>query len=345
MLKEFNFYRSTYYLPALILIVFFATEFVSKILKFNNTSFDRISGLVKLSTEIFIVIYLYKKRRENLKTLLRIFCIFFTIYLAGHIFLLPGFSLIKFTTNLYSLNGYLFIFVLFYALYPQNLFQERVLNCQLKYLGKALKIIFIINSFAILLGVIFSIDFFQTYLFTNTRFGFNGMYLHASHSSYIYCIYILYFYNLHTQTNTKSSLSFFLCSISVSFIIATKTILFFDFLFLIYLLHKELSMGKFFAVLSGLILFMYSIKAFVFNIFINKFKTLYNLYMDEGLITMVFSTRDQSLSRNLFPYINEKWRWVNFVFGGADFQTARTEFEIIDLFWFFRRYNLCFFNS
>ena len=208
MLKDYNFSNKIYYLPAVIFFLFFISEFTSKALKFSGFDFTRVSGLLKLVFEIFILFYIYKYKKRNFIFFIKISLTLLLIYFIGHFFTLPKFTLSVFFINLYSLNGYLFIFILFLALNPQNSSDEDTLKGQVKYLDLVLKIIFIINSTAIVLGLIFSISLFQTYLFTNGRFGYNGMLLHASHSSYIYCIYIIYFYNKYLKIEKKKYLWF-----------------------------------------------------------------------------------------------------------------------------------------
>lgn len=335
MLKKVDFSRPVYYLPSLIFVLFYLSEFISKILKFNDAYFHRFSGLIKLVFEVLVLIYLYKRKRNNLKTLFKIGLVFIIIYSLGHIFLLSEFSLYEFIVNLYSLNGYLFVFILFYTLSPQNTYQESILGIQLINLEKAMKLIFIVNSIAILLGFFFSISIFQTYLHTTMRFGFNGLFLHASHSSYIYCIYTLFFYNLYIKDYTKCSLLFFISSISISFFVATKTIFFFNFLFLFYLIYKKFSIKVFLITIGSGVSFIYFNRDYILNVFKNKFRILYELYLDHGFVTMIFSTRNQSLTKDLTPYLESKWTWVNFLFGGSNFHVARTEIEIIDLIWFF----------
>ena len=335
MLKKVDFSKPEYYLPSLILILFYLSELTSKILKFNEMTFDRFSGLIKLIFEVLVLVYLFKRKRNNFQALFKIGLFFLLIYSIGHIFILPEFSLVEFVINLYSLNGYLFIFILFYALNPEYSYQENILFVQLSNLEIAIKLIFIVNSIAILLGFFFSISVFQTYLHTSIRFGFNGGFLHASHSSYIYCIFILYFYHLYVKDFTRDAKLFFISSLSIAFFVATKTIFLFNILFLFYLIYRKFSTKGVLAFIMIFSTFIYFMRDYVINVFKNKFGVLYDLYRDQGILTMIFSTRNKSLTKDLIPYLEYKWSWVNFLFGGSNFYAARTEFEVIDLIWFF----------
>ncbi|WP_303283940.1 hypothetical protein [Flavivirga amylovorans] len=102
-----------------------------------------------------------------------------------------------------------------------------------------------------------------------------------------------------------------------------------------HILYKRFSLKIFLTIFSFVSGIIFISRVFIVEIFKSKFDILYQIYKEEGLITMIFSTRNQSIPNDLIPYIREKWTWVNFLFGGSNFHIARTEIEIIDLFWFF----------
>jgi hypothetical protein len=50
---------------------------------------------------------------------------------------------------------------------------------------------------------------------------------------------------------------------------------------------------------------------------------------------MLTSMRDMNFKEDFIPLVTEKWNWLNFLFGGTDFEIYRVEFEIFDVFLFF----------
>ncbi|MDW5289007.1 hypothetical protein [Formosa sp. PL04] len=120
-----------------------------------------------------------------------------------------------------------------------------------------------------------------------------------------------------------------------SMLVGTKTIYLFNLLFVLYLSFRYFNA---YIIIFSVILFL-GTTVFYFPFFMDLFKTnfrvLYDVYINNGLLTMLFSYRDQSISEILIPYIEQYWGFFNYIFGGAQFDWGRTEIELIDLFWFF----------
>lgn len=337
--KEKNRYKKLLNLeilfPSIVLVVFFLTEFISKVLKISHFDFDRVSGVFKFIFEIFILFYLYKRKKDSWNKLLRIVIPFLVIYIFGQWFLNQGDFFRRLLLNLYSLNGYLFLFILYYSLKPNCDSEEQVLNEQLAWLNRTIKAIFILNSLTIVIGLLFGLNLFKTYLGFSDRFGFSGMFLFTSHSSYIHIIFILYFFCKYVAIKNNANLLFFVGAVSISMLTGTKTVYFFNILFLTYLFIKSFKpyISTFVGLLIGtLVILNYS--TLVLN-FQEKFKVLSDVYENYGALTMLFSTRNLAVTNDFIPYVSNNWSFFNYLIGGAEFNIARTEIELIDCFWFF----------
>lgn len=322
-------------LPSIILLTFYFSEFVSKILKYNHSEFSRVSGVVKLIFEILILFYIYKLKRENRKYFLIITAVFAIFYCIGQLSLSTDNFTGRFLGNLYTLNGYLFLFILYFSLKPESIVEKTELKRQIFYLDLGLKFIFIVNALAIFAGLLFDLSIFKTYLNYSVRFGFNGLFLHASHSSYIYIIFVIYFYFKFKVKADKISTYFLVSSIVVSLLLGTKSIFLFIGLFLLHYCFKHIKFYKnviFFGSVSIILFLAYPL---LMDLLRENYKALYIVYQESGIITMLFSYRDISVIEKFIPYIKENWTTVNYFFGGAEFDAMRTEIEIIDFFWFF----------
>jgi hypothetical protein len=333
-LKTSKFKELKLLLPSLILMAFYFSEFVSKFLKYSYRDFTRFSAVIKLIVEISLVYYIVTYKKSCQKTFFKIIILFAGLYTLGQLLLQSENLLSRYILNLYSLNSYLFIFILYFALKPEDNRCENILTKQLGYLDIAIKSIFICNAVAIFTGTIFNIDVFKTYLGISDRFGYNGLFLHASHSSYIYMILVMYFFQNFLKKKDRNSLIFLISSVIVSFFVGTKTIFLFNALFLLYLTLKWLKFRVAIVTITALIILTISLIPFIEEFSKNYFRVLYDVYTEDGLITMIFSFRDISITESFIPYITQYWTFFNYLVGGAEFNYRRTEIEIIDVFWF-----------
>ncbi|MUU79056.1 hypothetical protein [Winogradskyella endarachnes] len=321
-------------IPSLLILGFYFSEFVSKYLKYSYYEFTRVSGVIKLIAEVLLLIYIFKFKKESGKNLIKIIAIFTVFYFFGQYFLLRGDFLNRTILNVYTLNSYMFIFVLYFALEPNSKHNLETLRKQLNYLDFSIKSIFVINAIAIFTGLIFDLDLFKSYLGFSNRFGYNGFFLHASHSSYIYIIFILYFFSSYLKTHTTINFYFLIASVVISFLIGTKTVYLFNLLFLLYVLFAYIKRAYALLILTTLgLLFVFTFSNSVM-VFRNNFQVLNNVYENHGITTMLFSYRDLNVTHEFIPYILKNWNFFNYIFGGAEFHQFRTEIEIIDLIWF-----------
>jgi hypothetical protein len=317
-----------------LLLLFLLAEFVSKILIINNVGFVRVSAIPKVLLQILIAFYVVRKHELIDKRFLGSLFLLFFLFILGLISLNEKrISLELIIEGIQVFNWYVYIYVLFmgFSIIQQTLKEYRYL---LQGLFFTFELIFIINLVCVMLGVLFSIDYFKTYRGDN-RFGFNGLFLHASHSSYIYIIYICYFY-FNTITYKKKEILLCLALI-FSLIVGTKTIYFFLIILGIYTFFR---LKIYLNMLCSLtIVFMFSFlllfKNQILEVLKVHFHLFFSIYEDSGLITMLFSYRNLSIENDFIPYIMNNWSFLNYFFGGAEFLKARTELSIIDFFWFF----------
>src|SRR5690606_38650823 len=99
--------------PSIILGVFFLSEFASKILRFNNFEFNRISGVIKLIVEFVLLYYLIRHKKQHFKSLLKIVIPLLAAYIIGQLCLNTGDLYNRIILNFYSFNGYILIFILY----------------------------------------------------------------------------------------------------------------------------------------------------------------------------------------------------------------------------------------
>jgi len=321
----------------ILFIVLYLTDFISKYGLYYHTILENVSSVLKLILQILIVAYVFiKKEKEGSYAIISLAVLGFFVTI-GHLFIVNDdnsfFS--RISNNLKIFDWYIFIFILMVGV---NSFlgysnDNKSQIPSLAALFKAFEIVFYINSFFIILGFIFNIEILKAYY--HERFGYNGLLRNSTHASYIYIIYIIYFYYNNINLPTKKNKVLFISSILISLFIATKALLLFNVLLIVYLLFsvkawKTLTIS--FCIVFGMIL---NFDILLNTIMKNHFEVLYNVYNDKGLFTMLFSLRNERVVNEFIPYITEHWSIINYFFGGGDFNVSRTEIELLDFFWFF----------
>lgn len=194
----------------------------------------------------------------------------------------------------------------------------------------------IVNSICILVGVIFSINIFGTYKDVGLRFGYDGLILRPGAATYIYWIALFYAAREFIHKKSKHIL-FFLLVLVASFCIGTKAMLIAYFFLAMYLFiaigwHKKW-LGIFSAVVTislGIFLSYYLIDWMVLNS-----PSLQKVMQERGLFSVLVSLRDAYLMEEMIPLIKDQWTWRNYLFGGGFDMHFRSQFGLLDLFYFF----------
>lgn len=194
----------------------------------------------------------------------------------------------------------------------------------------------LLNIFFCVLGLIFKIEFFRSYPFSD-RFGYDGLFFRSWTASYFYLIAIIAFLNIDKKI---FKLALYL-AIGFGLFLGTKLAFLGILLILIYHVfkknwHKEKS--KALIVISGFIILIVSFKIW----FSRLFNVILNVYKEDGLITAFFSHRNVSFKNVIVPYVKESWSSLNYLFGSGDNYFIYSEMDIIDVFLMFGLFSILF---
>lgn len=325
----------------LILLTLFIADFISKYFSFPEIVLKHAAAVAKLFLQIIIIILIFRRNNKRSIEILIKTSVLFLIFVLGHIFLKSEIVLSgRIYSNLKVLDWYIFIFILS-AGYNAYINGENSKKSN-ETLFKTLEVIYIITFFSVIIGVLFEIKIFKAYYFGN-RFGYNGILRNATHASYIFMLYICYFYYKQINHPNLKNKIFFYSTFLISILLSTKAILLFIILFCFYVFIKRKSKKLFAIFVTSLFLVIINYQWIIENIIRKYFNVLYQLYLERGLTTMLFSYRNESISKYFSPYIKENWSLLNYLVGGAEFNFHRTEFELIDLFWFFGIFGTMYF--
>ena len=302
---------------SVLLIVFFCSEAYGKItyLSENGTNIQSAIKVVVLIFITFKIIFYYKKYFHFLSIIVLSIC-----FLMGQYFIPDGFS----TNILVLFLRYIFPLILFIYFNNHLIIEEN----SKKLLFKLFETIIILNSFLIVFGFLFKIQFFETYEFS--RFGYSGLLRNSSTSTYFYLIslfYFLYSYKEQFFNKWKSILVFIVC-----FFIGTKSIyLGLSAVTLTYLFIRFRNYKKKYLLGFGFLLITLIIGYFLFFEF-GKFNQIRESH---GLVSSILSYRDQLFLNKTLPNIKENWNFINYLTGGLNNIHDRSQLDIIDImhFW------------
>lgn len=192
------------------------------------------------------------------------------------------------------------------------------------------KYISLVISTTIILGFIFNITIFKTY--TGVRFGFSGLLFPQSFSSYFVIISLLIYYYYNKNIKKISPLLIAFTTLS-AVLIGTKAVYIFlcFFILMLFFKHKLYKHKKFMLSISLLL----TILAFNYKILkdyvLDKFNVLYDVYMESGLLTFLFSYRDLNFIKAK-SYVQDNWDITNYLFGGVNRKELLVEMELVDVF-------------
>jgi len=309
-----------------ILVLFFLSEAVTRVAFFHWASFHNYSALIKGVFMLAAIIYSVFNLTTRRKLLLLFMCAVSIIFVIGQ-FLFNDLTFgDNFYGNLVFLGRYLFVFsiclVYYYEFTPKTKIK----------LYQVYEAIVMLNCAFILVGVVFDIPLFKTY---NNRFGYNGVFMAPSISTFFYALALTYFTHCFI-TQRKKIIQLIVVSI-VCFLVGTKALVLF---FLLTAAHvffcTKMYKNRWFYIISGFLLVLALIfKSYVISVFSSLFRVPLRVYREYDLITALTSYRNWRLRDNFLPVIEEKWGALNYLFGGTDFTLYRVEFEIFDVFLFF----------
>lgn len=282
-------------------------------------------AILKLLFFLFFLIIL----TVNFKTVKKLFIylgLLFVIYIAGNFnwdgsatSVLNSYKYFK-TANFFYLIKYLYPFV-FLGVFSLIKNKQEITN---RYF-KIIETVLIVNVFFIFLGVLFSIDFFQSYIHSG-RFGYTGIF------ETLFFVYLSMIVVSRRVFLNKIDSKIIFIAIASLFSGTKIIVLFFMLLLLFYLYEKRKNkmLLLYCGVLVSVIVFIkpvihFFIKIFPFwDVVLNRF----------GYIGLLSSTRDINI-KNSIEYFNINGSLKNLFVGGLEFTKCGVEMDFIDLFSFF----------
>jgi hypothetical protein len=296
----------------------------------NYQGFTRYSAIPKLLLEIGLFVVFVKNIKDNRIVLLGFFTLISIVFLSFFMFnsIIENELLFQ---KVYNLNKYLYLF-----LFAETIFtlKEKVRRDVLISIRNIFIFVGFINGLFILIGSFFEFEILRSYYSTG-RFGYDGLFLYTSGTSYIYVLLIITVYYEYIKKKTKPFLIFYF--IIVSLFIGTKAIwLLIILLAIVHLLFNKRVIVRNISILGLLLssligVFFYK---YLVNIIVNSFSFGQNLYAEHGFLSVLTSTRDLLLKK-AFIYIQENWTPINYFIGGIDLYKYGVEFEFVDIFLFF----------
>ena len=307
---------------AILFVLLVTTEFIYKVLIKEFGIDFKISAGFKVMLQGLFFLQIVKTNYKTLRPLLVLLGCFFL----GQLGNVDTPTLQK---NLWFFDKYIFILL---ALMYVNTLENR--SAHFRGLAICFEGFMIVNSIAIFLGFILQINLFETY--SSARFGYDGLILRSGAASYIYIIGL--FYAVHQVFVVKSKQWLLLVvTVLASFLLGTKAIVIgwvFVILYVMFLYnwHKNRVVQLLFLALCAiLIIFWEPLLEYAFSLS----DTFKRLYEQEGLFTAIFSLRDVHLMEEMIPLMQEQWTWKNYLFGGGFNMHWRSQFGLLDLFYFF----------
>tara|TARA_R110002049_G_scaffold307520_2_gene508268 strand:- start:26370 stop:27575 length:1206 start_codon:yes stop_codon:yes gene_type:complete len=322
------------------IISFFISDFATSIAnKLFSGSFNRYSGVVKLLFEVVMAIMIVSNRDKNIKVIQVLFALLLC-FLIGQFMAIQdeySFKIQVLEGNIYYFNKY--IYILIFILFIKSIDIKK--QTFIKIFDFLIYFLFI-NSIMILLGLLFEIQLFRSYEYTE-RFGYSGFFSKPEEASFIYMIVIIYYYYLWVIDKKNKNLFKTLFWIFFALLIGKKAILFF--LILIFLVHiifiaKYRIFYRF--LLPLIVLVFYIFRESIIRFMLGLFPFWINIYQQHGLLTTLSSRRDLLLV-DAVNYIDLNWGIFNYIFGGIDISKYKVEFELVDLYMFLGVFGVSFY--
>lgn len=299
----------------LLILVFYISEAANKYIEYTTGIYSIVPRFIKLGVMIVIGIYLFMQKDYKFFKIIFALLLCYTI---GQYFLDIS----------YSNNS---ILVLGRYVYPLILFRYFTLlkldKSQKEFFFLVFENLIILNSILIFIGLIFDMPLFKTY--SGDRFGYNGLLLTSSTSSYVYIITLFYFV-LRYKSKPKVDYKLIIVLLACVFV-GTKSV-YLVFLATIFYVIGSSFTSKRNKIISAIIFFIICGCSFYFLFY--KVEFFSTLREERGLLSVFLSFRDILLVRDLMPYINENWTFINYLFGGVHDISTQSEMGFIDLFYY-----------
>lgn len=312
--------------------LFFLSDFITKILiVYDFGSFNRIAGVIKLVFEIYMIVMLLKKRKINRVLILGLFLLGVFVISNLHELILhtEGFSYNVILDNIYYVNRYLYIFLFIGFLKSYEVSFERKNN-----FIKLFKTVLYINCYLIILGLIFEIELFRSYPYSN-RFGYDGFLSKHGEAAYYFIFFITILYYEYINNKTPKKLFKLLVVSLVSILLGKKAVLLF--LVLLILLHFTFVVKRIKEVVATVLIsgaFIFFCNEALSELLFKIFPYWEEIRQRHDLLATITSTRSDLFKR----FINDiaaEWETINYFFGIGEYERLKVEFEFVDVFMFF----------
>lgn len=311
-------------------VAYFVSQIVFKTLQFQDYPSFRITALINLLFEFLLLVSFIRIKKSYLSALLVfLICCFFI----GQLVLNTSsfvFNDIGEITNghLLQLNNYIFI-ILFWEVFKKadnaKLFSEKLYSI--------LTSIFLFNSIFVLIGFFFDLEYLKSYPYTE-RAGALGLLNAHTFAMYFYFFVIIYLYSYRKV----SRLNYYklIYAIIISLFLGKKAVVLFLTLLALYHIYVivKIKLKVLVSILGTGLVLVIGFRNQLINLFLELFPFWEKLYQDNGLLSILTSTRSDTLI-NVSGQISNNWTFFNYIIGGAVLPDYRVEFGIIDLFIFF----------
>jgi hypothetical protein len=327
------------------LIVFFVSDGLNKLLYLiteNDTPFFSPSLFSRMIFEAIAVIFILVRLDKKRFIFVELVFFLFAMYAIGMFIYLINYQFdFRYFYHLSLFNKYMFAFIVYFFIY--KLREDQLIEG----LMSICETIFRVNSIFAIIGAVFKIQLFKSYVFFDYRFGYNGIIPAVNESSLFYFIALSYLY--YKKFILKRKLGFSYAIILAAFLVGTKAVyLFIVVLIIFHLIRVSTLKARIMAICgiavitTGFIWWYFSSNSQV----ITYFKYLINT---RGLFSGLVSGRDEYLRTKFFDNI-QLWNPVNYLFGGQDQLHFLIEMDLFDLFLYFGvvgsfLYLLLFFKS
>lgn len=302
------------FIAIIALLLFFISESISKYLLVYEGIYWDVPKYIKA---LFFLLFLFKiSTKEIIRFILLILLALF--FVIGQLNLENSFS----TNSISTFLKYIFPILLlsFFDFENKKSLRETFF--------KVFEAIITINSLLIVAGFLFKIPFFETYTY-GSRFGYNGLFINSTTGSYVYLISLIYYlfrYNFDLFKKIQFYIfvfSLLLVGTKVLYLSLAISLIYYFYFFSNLNFKKSLFLSILF--ISGVLLFITFFKWGIFN----------DIRQESGLLSAIFSYRNELLLQDTIPYIQKNWGLLNYFFGGVENFNLRSEFGFIDEFFFF----------
>lgn len=315
-----------------MIIIILLSDFFTKFVVILGFKSLKITTVVKSLLLIFMIYFLITNKvwkHKLFKYLLAIFLVF--ISSQAIMLIRKGVIVIDLLNNAFTLTSYMFmplVAICFCIISNEEIIQKNI---------NLIKKFALLNAFLIVIGFLGDYTLFKSY-FNSSRFGYNGLFISASASSYFYIMIITIYYTEYILNKKRAlNIALFLLQVIIAFLLGTKTIWFF--ILLLGIFHFCIITVKpyryyFISLLGASITLFFIYKKEVELFIVSLFNFGERYYSEHGFITVITSTRDLFLKK-VWSYYIENETITTVFFGGVNVFKHRVEFEFINMFLFF----------